>query len=88
MDVATTPAGEQIGMTLCPGKTQRGALSGDWARDLGTELEAIKAWEEAAWIAMPSVSHATVQPSGAKGLFPAPLSQVWLQDRWTELAQR
>jgi ADP-ribosyl-[dinitrogen reductase] hydrolase len=31
-----------IGLTFCPGKKQRGALSGDWDRDLSTDLEAIK----------------------------------------------
>jgi len=30
-----------IGMTFCPGKKQRGALSGDWDRDLLTDLEVI-----------------------------------------------
>jgi ADP-ribosylglycohydrolase len=31
-----------IGLTFCPGKKQRGALSGDWDRDLVVDLEAIK----------------------------------------------
>ena len=31
-----------IGLTFCPGKKQRGALSGDWDRDLAADLEAIK----------------------------------------------
>ena len=31
-------------MTFCPGKKQRGALSGDWDRDLVTDLHAIQAW--------------------------------------------
>lgn len=34
----------RIGLTLCPGKRQTGALSGEWARDLETDLEAIAAW--------------------------------------------
>ena len=33
-----------IGMTLCPGKVQKSALSGDWQRDLELDLEAIQAW--------------------------------------------
>lgn len=33
-----------IGMTLCPGKVQRFALTGSWARDLDTDLQAIQAW--------------------------------------------
>lgn len=31
-----------IGLTFCPGKKQRGAMSGDWERDLGADLEDIK----------------------------------------------
>ena len=33
-----------IGMTLCPGKVQRSALSGNWERDLATDLRAIQDW--------------------------------------------
>jgi ADP-ribosylglycohydrolase/protein-tyrosine phosphatase len=31
-----------IGLTFCPGKKQRGAMSGDWDRDLPADLETIK----------------------------------------------
>lgn len=31
-----------IGLTFCPGKKQRGAMSGDWDRDLAADLETIK----------------------------------------------
>ena len=34
----------RIGITFCPGKTQPHAMSGAWNRDLGTDLDAIKAW--------------------------------------------
>ncbi len=34
----------QIGLTLCPGKVQRGALSGEWSRDLAADLETIRRW--------------------------------------------
>lgn len=33
-----------IGMTLCPGKVQKSALSGDWARDLDSDLRSIQEW--------------------------------------------
>ena len=33
-----------IGMTLCPGKVQKGAFSGEWERDLLVDLKAINAW--------------------------------------------
>src|SRR5579864_1573949 len=31
-----------IGLTFCPGKKQRGAMSGDWERDLAADLDAIR----------------------------------------------
>lgn len=40
--VAVEGLGGVIGLTFCPGKKQRGALSGDWNRDLAADLEAIK----------------------------------------------
>lgn len=33
-----------IGITFCPGKKQNNAMSGAWDRDLGLDLDAIKAW--------------------------------------------
>ena len=33
-----------IGMSFCPGKKQLGARTGDWNRDLATDLSCIKAW--------------------------------------------
>ncbi|MBT4520070.1 MAG: ADP-ribosyl-(dinitrogen reductase) hydrolase [Halieaceae bacterium] len=42
---ALTPSGGgRIGITFCPGKKQLNAATGDWDRDLQTDLEAIKAW--------------------------------------------
>ena len=34
----------EIGMTLCPGKKQEGAISGNWNRNLADDLDAIAAW--------------------------------------------
>jgi ADP-ribosyl-[dinitrogen reductase] hydrolase len=34
----------RIGVTLCPGKIQRGAATGSWDRDLGADLDAIVSW--------------------------------------------
>jgi len=34
----------RIGMTFCPGKKQRGAMTGDWCRDLALDFEVIQAW--------------------------------------------
>ncbi len=33
---------QKIGLSLCPGKTQSGAMSGDWKRDLEIDLERIR----------------------------------------------
>ena len=34
----------RIGITLCPGKTDPNGISGPWARDLDTDLDAIQRW--------------------------------------------
>ena len=41
------PVGEQgglIGMTLCPGKYQHNAISGDWNRSLELDVAALRQW--------------------------------------------
>lgn len=43
-EVRASPAHGRIGITFCPGKCDRAAASGAWARDLGTDLDAIAAW--------------------------------------------
>lgn len=42
IDAVRLLGGGEIGMTLCPGKTQTGALSGDWQRDLAADIRAIR----------------------------------------------
>lgn len=42
----------QLGITLCPGKRQMGALTGSWARDLGLDLDAIVQWNAAAVVTL------------------------------------
>jgi ADP-ribosyl-[dinitrogen reductase] hydrolase len=44
IDAVSVPGGGAIGMTLCPGKRQQGALTGDCARDLDADLAALRAW--------------------------------------------
>jgi ADP-ribosyl-[dinitrogen reductase] hydrolase len=45
IDAVPTPGGGLIGMTICPGKVQHGALDGgDWDRDLGLDLDRIRDW--------------------------------------------
>jgi protein-tyrosine phosphatase len=45
IDFVNVPHGVgRIGMTFCPGKNQRGAMTGDWSRDLILDLAAIQVW--------------------------------------------
>lgn len=46
------PGGGRIGMTLCPGKQDQFAMTGAWARDLDTDLAAIRAWGASALITL------------------------------------
>lgn len=43
-EVRLNPAHGRIGITFCPGKQDSMASTGAWARDLGTDLDAIAAW--------------------------------------------
>lgn len=52
IDAVTAPGGGVIGMTLCPGKRQSGSVSGDWQRDLETDLQAIADWGAAAVVTL------------------------------------
>lgn len=47
LQIAEVPAGPglgRIGITFCPGKHDRAAMSGAWARDLDLDLDAIASW--------------------------------------------
>lgn len=44
IDTVTAPGGGLIGMTFCPGKKQPDGLAGNWARDLGLDLDRIRNW--------------------------------------------
>lgn len=46
-EVRPAPGMGLIGLTLCPGKQQSWGLTGDWARDLTLDLDAIAAWNAA-----------------------------------------
>jgi len=41
-----------LGMTLCPGKVLDSPYSGDWHRDLGLDLEAVRAWGASALVTL------------------------------------
>jgi len=47
LQIATVPAGAglgSVGLTFCPGKRDAQAMTGSWDRDLGIDLDAIRAW--------------------------------------------
>ncbi len=43
-EVRASPAHGRIGITFCPGKHDRMASTGAWARDLAIDLDSIAAW--------------------------------------------
>ena len=55
LQIASVPAGNgmgRIGITVCPGKKQPGAMSGSWDRDLDIDVAAIADWGAAAVITL------------------------------------
>ena len=50
--VSPDRCGGAIGMTLCPGKKESGALSGDWNRDLDADLRLISNWGAIALVSL------------------------------------
>lgn len=55
LQIATVPAGAglgSVGITFCPGKRDRHAMTGSWERDLGLDLDAIQAWGATALITL------------------------------------
>ena len=51
---AVTPGDShgRIGITLCPGKTDSAGMTGAWARDLDTDLDAIQRWGATAVVSL------------------------------------
>lgn len=43
-ELAVGTQGGAIGITFAPGKFQEAALTGSWARDIDTDLAAIREW--------------------------------------------
>lgn len=39
-----------IGITFCPGKVQRDAISGAWERDLRIDVQAVRSWGATIWL--------------------------------------
>lgn len=45
-------SGGAIGMTICPGKHQKSAISGEWRRDLEVDIRAIRDWGASAVVTL------------------------------------
>ncbi len=43
-EVRASPSHGRIGITFCPGKHDKWAVTGAWARDLGADLDVITTW--------------------------------------------
>ena len=43
-DVRASPSHGRVGITFCPGKHDRAASTGAWARNLSADLDAIATW--------------------------------------------
>ena len=65
---AVTPGDDhgRIGITLCPGKTDPAGVSGAWARDLGSDLDAIERWGATAVVSL--IPDAEMAYLGVRGL--------------------
>ena len=51
-EVRPAPGFGKIGLSLCPGKTQQHGITGQWARDLDIDLDAISDWNAAAVVTL------------------------------------
>ena len=53
LQIASLNAGTgRIGVTFCPGKYDRAAMTGSWNRDLGLDLDAIAEWGASAVVTL------------------------------------
>jgi ADP-ribosyl-[dinitrogen reductase] hydrolase len=50
--ISAVPAFGRVGITFCPGKYDRHAMSGCWNRDLSLDLDAIRDWGAAAVVTL------------------------------------
>lgn len=51
-EIRPAPGYGMVGITFCPGKKQKDAMTGGWNRDLGVDLDAIAAWGAAAIVTL------------------------------------
>lgn len=78
--IATLEAGQGfIGMTICPGKHQHNALSGNFQRDLQQDLDLIKSWGAAAVVTLMSDSELSSLKVDGLGADVESRGIAWLQ---------
>ena len=76
LQIATVPAGPgkgRVGITFCPGKRDRHAMTGQWDRDLALDLDAVRAWGARAVVTL--VEQKELDMLGVPGLGDAVLSR-------------
>ena len=52
IDTIPLESGGRIGLTFCPGKKQKYALSGEWCRDLDSDLQVISDFGAKAFVSL------------------------------------
>lgn len=72
------PRGGTVGLTLCPGKRQSGAMTGAWARDLDIDLRAIRDWGAAIVVTLVTAEELRDLEVEGFGEAVAALGMAWL----------
>lgn len=78
IEAVPAPGGGEIGMTFCPGKHQRGGLTGEWQRDLSADLDRIRAWGAVAVVTLMEAEELARYGVGTMGEAVAARGMAWL----------
>jgi ADP-ribosyl-[dinitrogen reductase] hydrolase len=65
--ISAGPGCGRVGITFCPGKYDRNAMSGNWDRDLSLDLDAIRDWGAAAVVTLVEQQELTLLRVGQLG---------------------
>jgi ADP-ribosyl-[dinitrogen reductase] hydrolase len=77
IDSVAAPGGGLIGMTFCPGKKQTGAVSGNWDRDLGLDLDCVRDWGAVAVVTLMEDHELARYGVGAFGVAVSARDMAW-----------
>lgn len=75
-----------IGVTFCPGKKQKGAMSGAWDRDLEIDLDAIREWGASTIITLIEPKEITALSVTGIGKLAAERGMDWLHMPITDVS--